>query len=134
MMQERGSVSPEERNELMDAEVGMVRVLEEWTKVPYDYLTYIIDPRNFINESEAEGIPVALGIARKGAIARVTTREELDQCVLITPRVTEEGKLGVAVQSSPQMGVPVDLGPCIERLNTGVESLQKAIEMFGRNK
>ncbi len=132
MSNEADPTSPDERNNRLDAEVGMVRVLEEMARVPYDYLTYIVDPRQFTTDDE--DVPVALGIARKGAIARVTTREELNQCVLISPMINEEGKFGLSIRSSPQMGVPVELGRCIERLTTGVESLQEAIEMFRREK
>ena len=124
---ETDSLSEETRNKRFDAEVGMVRVMEEMIGVPYDYLTYVIDPRNF--SSSQENVSASLGIARKGAIARVTTEEELDQCVIIKPAIIE-GKFGIIVESSRKQAVPGELGPCIDRLATGVRSLKEAIEMF----
>lgn len=127
---ETNPTSPNERDIRLDAEVRMVRVMEEMIRLqlPYDYLTYVIDPRQF--STSAEDVPVGLGIAHKGAIARVTSIDELNQCVVITPTISEEGRLGVTVISSPQQAVPVELGACIDKLVTGMESLQKAIEMF----
>lgn len=131
---ETGRTNLDELNRRLDAELGMVKVLEEMIRLrlPYEYVTHIIDPRQF--STATENVPVGLGIARKGTIARVTSIDDLNRCVIITPMLNREGKLGVEVRLLPQQSLSPELGACIDRLAIGVESLQKALDMFSQKK
>lgn len=126
---EIGQTTTDGRNERLDAELRMVRLLEEMIRVPHDYQTHIIDPRHFpiVNEN----IPAGLGIAPKGKISGVASEAELDECtVIIRPTINEQGKLGIIETSAPNKVISPELGASIDRLSVSVKGLNNLTAMF----